>query len=52
MSKKWLRQVCSIAALFLVTAPPAASADDIVVSAAASLTDALEQIGRANHGRP
>jgi molybdate transport system substrate-binding protein len=47
MSKKWLRQVCSIAALFLVTAPPAASADDIVVSAAASLTDALEQIGRA-----
>ena len=47
MSKKWLRQVCSIAALFLMTAPPAASADDIVVSAAASLTDALKEIGRA-----
>lgn len=46
MSKKWLRQVCSIAALFLMTAPPAASADDIVVSAAASLTDALKEIGR------
>jgi molybdate transport system substrate-binding protein len=47
MSKKWLRQVCSIAALFLMTAPPAASADDIVVSAAASLTDALKEIDRA-----
>lgn len=46
MSKKWLRQVCSIAALFLMTAPPAASADNIVVSAAASLTDALKEIGR------
>ena len=46
MSKKWLRQVCSIAALFLMTAAPAASADDIVVSAAASLTDALKEIGR------
>ena len=46
MSKKWLRQVCSIAALFLMTVPPAASADDIVVSAAASLTDALKEIGR------
>jgi molybdate transport system substrate-binding protein len=47
MSKKWLRQVCSVAALFLMTAPPAASADDIVISAAASLTDALKEIGRA-----
>ena len=46
MSKKWLRQVCSIAALFLMTAPPAAIANDIVVSAAASLTDALKEIGR------
>lgn len=46
MSKKWLRQVCSIAALSLMTAPPAASADNIVVSAAASLTDALKEIGR------
>lgn len=46
MSRKWLRQVCSIAALFLMTAPPAASADNIVVSAAASLTDALKEIGR------
>jgi molybdate transport system substrate-binding protein len=46
MSKKWLRQVFSIAALFLMTAAPAASADDIVVSAAASLTDALKEIGR------
>jgi molybdate transport system substrate-binding protein len=47
MSKKWLRQVCSVAALFLMTAPPAASADDIVISAAASLTDALKEIARA-----
>ena len=47
MSKKWLRQVCSIAALFLMTAPPAAIANEIVVSAAASLTDALKEIGRA-----
>jgi molybdate transport system substrate-binding protein len=46
MSKKWLRQVCSIAALFLMTAPAAASPDDIVISAAASLTDALKEIGR------
>ena len=46
MSKKWLRQVCSIAALFLMTAPAAASPDDIVISASASLTDALKEIGR------
>jgi len=51
MSKKWLRQVCSIAALFLMTAAPAASADDIVVSAAASLTDALKEIGRMYQSR-
>ena len=51
MSKKWLRQVCSIVALFLMTAAPAASADDIVVSAAASLTDALKEIGRMYQSR-
>ena len=46
MSKKWLRRVCSIAVLVLMTAPSSASPDDILISAAASLTDALKEIGR------
>lgn len=46
MWKKWLRRFCLIAFIFLMTAPPAACADDVLVSAAASLTDALKEIGR------
>jgi molybdate transport system substrate-binding protein len=47
MLKKWLRRFCLIALIFLTTAPHLACADDILVSAAASLTDALKEIARA-----
>jgi molybdate transport system substrate-binding protein len=47
MSKKWLRRFCFMAFIFLVTSPPAACADNILVSAAASLTDSLKEIARA-----
>ena len=47
MLEKWLRQFCWIAVFFLLRAPAPACADDILVSAAASLTDALKEIGRA-----
>ena len=47
MSKKWLRRFCFMAFIFLVTSTPAACADNILVSAAASLTDSLKEIARA-----
>jgi molybdate transport system substrate-binding protein len=47
MSEKWLRRFWLIAVLFLMNAQATACADDILVSAAASLTDALKEIGRA-----
>ena len=47
MSKKWLRRFWLSAVLFLMNAQTNACADDILISAAASLTDALKEIGRA-----
>lgn len=51
MSTKWLRRFCLLAALLLMNVQAVARADDvaddILVSAAASLTDAVNEIGRA-----
>ena len=46
----WIRLILTVLCLtlcFLLGAPPAARADEIVVSAAASLTDVLKDIGKA-----